>query len=86
MSTRVDYEDLTDEEREAIHAWCRTHNVDPKETPINPVIEHDATTDEWRIEQFARSNGSIRIDPTRDRVVTKFLRRVRKAELIWRRE
>lgn len=86
IGARVPYEDLTDDEREAIHEWCRTHHIEPKDTPINPVIELDPLTDEWRIEQFVRRDGQLVLDRERDRVLTKFVRRVRKADLAWRRE
>lgn len=83
---RVPYEDLTEQEQEAIQGWLRIHHVDPKTTPTGAVIEYDPATDEWRIEQFARRDGKIVLDTEHDRVRTKFLRRVRKTELAWRRE
>lgn len=79
---RISYTRLTPDERETLHAWVDLHNVDHTIVPIDPLIEYDPTTDEYRIETYAKPDGKYRING--DELVTVVLRRRRKADLNWR--
>jgi hypothetical protein len=79
---RIRYQYLTPDEREALHAWVRLHNVDHTIVPVDPLIEYDPTTDEYRIETFALRNGwRYAIG---DEIAKAVVRRRRKADLPWR--
>ena len=82
---RVDYCDLTDAQREAIHAWCRLHRITLEDTPINALIEYDPVHDEWRVEQYRRRGGRFYLigHGAEAEVASCVIRRQRKADLPW---
>lgn len=82
MSDLVDYVDLTDAEREAIHDWVRLHHLEPADIPLDGILGRDDETGEWRIRQYRRRNGSIYFEDYE--IATRVVRRVERAPLPWR--
>jgi hypothetical protein len=61
-TARVPYEYLLPAEKATLQLWLTTHHIDPRRTPLEPLIEHDPVHDEWRIEQYwTDANGRMRI-------------------------
>lgn len=85
MTSRIPYELLTDAEQNAIHAWCRQHAIVPEYTPVDALIEFDATVGEWRIEQHVRApGGGVAVDVDAGCIRRRIVRRVHRADLPWR--
>lgn len=81
IDERIPYEELTDEQQQALHEWCALHDIDHTLVPIRGTIEFDATTREWVIDLFIRDHTGIRAingEPAR-----RTVRRRSKAELPW---
>lgn len=84
MTDRVDYYDLTPEQRRVLEDWLREHQIKPEHTPIDPLLEYDDATGEWRIEQFwTDANGKPRLDEDRQDVRRIIVRRRSKSPLPW---
>ncbi|MFI5839435.1 hypothetical protein ACIA8K_06945 [Catenuloplanes sp. NPDC051500] len=83
MADRIPYDALWPDARDALIAWLQLHRVDPKQTPVDPVIELDVATDEWRIEQYAGVAGRLRLTADRNDVQRITIRRVSRAPLPW---
>jgi hypothetical protein len=77
---------LTGEPLAALQAWCRLHDIDPAEVPVEPARLHmrlDPETDEWLIPQFTRRDGKIALDESGDEVAWHMVRRPNRGELPW---
>jgi hypothetical protein len=83
LDGRVNYLDLTEAEREAVHAWVRLHGIEPEVVPVDGAISHDRVTHEWVIECFALRDGRPYWDGAN--VVRETVRRPWFAPLPWRR-
>ena len=79
---RVDYLDLTPDERELVHDWVRLHRLEPADIPLDGILERDDETGEWRIRQFRRFNGSLFLDG--EEPACRIVRRRERAPLPWR--
>lgn len=79
---RVPYGLLTETEREALHEWCRQHDIDHTCVPIDTRI--DRVGDEWEVDVFDMRNGSTYLGPLGG-VAMVTIRRAVKAELPWRK-
>lgn len=80
---RVQYFDLTEEERDAVHEWLLLHEVNPHHVPVDGLIELDEATGEWRIEQYDKVDGR-RVKLEGGQAVRIVVRRRWKADLPWR--
>lgn len=79
---RTDYLDLTEAEREAIHAWVRNHGIKPSDVPIDGIRFDDATG-EWVITIAMRNaEGRQYIDHS-GLLATREERRPAKPDLPW---
>lgn len=82
--SRVEYQFLNPDQRTALERWLRDHDIDPKRTPIDPIIEVDTATGELRIEQFWHDeNGKMRLDETGENVRRVIVRRRAQRPLPW---
>lgn len=78
---RVPWDELWADARDDLLWWCHVHHIDPQRTPIDPLIEPDETTGEWRIEQYGhRVHHVAGAGAVLERVV---VRRVIRAPLPW---
>lgn len=81
---RVQWGRLSQLERDAILDWLAEHHLNPKVTPIDPLIEYDPATDEWRVEQYSSRDGSLYLRG--GEVATHIVRRRWHSWLPWRAE
>ncbi len=79
---RIPYQFLSDDEREALHAWVELHGVDHTTVPIEGPISFDASTSEWLIEVFKQRDGNSYLDED-GQVAREVLRRPHRADLPW---
>jgi hypothetical protein len=77
---RVPYQHLTEKEREALHNWCRLHDIDHTTVPIDTRIERMG--DEWELDVYDQRDGAPYLGPRG--VVMLTIRRPFKADLPWR--
>ena len=80
----LDFLDLEPDEQEAIRGWIRLHGLDPKDVPIEGILERDNATREWRIQVYRLHDGKIRLLDDGETVDHYVVRRVEKAPLVWR--
>lgn len=75
---RVPYTQLTENEREALHDWCRLHDIDHTTVPIDTRIER--VGDEWELDVYDQRDGAPYLGP-HGGIVMVTIRRPFKAEL-----
>lgn len=62
MSGYVEYLDLSDVDREAVHAWVDNHGINHKDVPLDG-IRFDTETDEYVITVYDRTaSGNWYVD------------------------
>jgi hypothetical protein len=88
VGDRIDYTWLTDDEREALHAWVLAHGIKLHQVPLDGMIELDDSipVPEWRVEVYALHNGrpylANRVADEAE-VVRRVVRRVSRGPLPW---
>lgn len=80
---RVPYQHLTEKEREALHDWCRLHDIDHTVVPVDTRIAR--VGDEWEVDVYDQRDGKSYLVPGGRRPALVTLRRPFKAELPWRK-
>lgn len=80
---RVPYHRLNRDDQAALRTWVELHGCSPDDVPVDPLIEYDPTTREWRIEMYLRRDGRLFLGDDGE-VARCIVRRASKAALLWR--
>jgi hypothetical protein len=80
---RVPYEELSADEREALHEWLRLHGIVHTTVPVDAPFAFDEPTGEWLITVHELRDGRPFVGPD-GKAATEVLRRRELAPLPWR--